>query len=47
MNQESARRISRQSAIRLFAQEYKEASLTEEGSGEYDPAFVITKIGAS
>ncbi|GIT41819.1 MAG: hypothetical protein Ct9H300mP10_08290 [Methanobacteriota archaeon] len=46
MIQEPARRISRQSAIRLFAQEYKEASLTEEGSGEYDPSFVITKIGA-
>jgi len=44
--QESARRIARQSAVRLFAQEYRDASLTEEGSGEYDPSFVITKIGA-
>jgi len=44
--QEPARRISRQSAVRLFAQEYRDASLTEEGSGEYDPSFVITKIGA-
>jgi RPA family protein len=32
--------------VRLFAQEYRDASLTEEGSGEYDPSFVITKIGA-
>ena len=46
MIQESARRIARQSAVRLFAQEYRDASLTEEGSGEYDPSFVITKIGA-
>jgi len=44
--QEPARRIARQSAVRLFAQEYRDASLTEEGSGEYDPSFVITKIGA-
>ena len=46
MIQEPARRIARQSAVRLFAQEYRDASLTEEGSGEYDPSFVITKIGA-
>ena len=32
--------------MRLFAQEYRDASLIEEGSGEYDPSFVITKIGA-
>jgi len=44
--QEPARRFVRQSAVRLFAQEYRDASLTEEGSGEYDPSFVITKIGA-
>ena len=46
MIQEPARRFARQSAVRLFAQEYRDASLTEEGSGEYDPSFVITKIGA-
>ena len=46
MIQEPARRFTRQSAVRLFAQEYRDASLTEEGSGEYDPSFVITKIGA-
>ena len=39
-------RRSRQSAIRLFAQEYADADLPEEGSGEYDPSFVITKLGA-
>jgi len=44
--QEPARRFARQSAVRLFAQEYRDASLIEEGSGEYDPSFVITKIGA-
>ena len=36
----------RQSAIRIFAQEYFEASLVEQGVGEFDPSFVITKIGA-
>ena len=46
MIQEPARRFARQSAVRLFAQEYRDASLIEEGSGEYDPSFVITKIGA-
>ena len=46
MIQEPARRFARQSAVRLFAQEYRDASLTEEGSGENDPSFVITKIGA-
>ena len=41
----SAPRIKRQSAIRLFAQEFSEANLTEQGVGEYDPSFVITKLG--
>ena len=36
----------RQSAIRIFAQEYSESSLIERGVGEYDPSFVITKLGA-
>lgn len=39
-------RRSRQTAIRLFAQEYMDANLPEEGAGEYDPSFVITKLGA-
>lgn len=36
----------RQSAIRIFAQEYSESSLIERGVGEYDPSFVVTKLGA-
>jgi len=36
----------RQSAIRIFAQEYKGASLVQQGIGEYDPSFVITRLGA-
>ena len=36
----------RQSAVRIFAQEYSESSLIERGVGEYDPSFVITKLGA-
>ncbi len=44
--QEPTRRFTRQTALRIFAQEYQEASLLEEGSGEYDPSFVITKLGA-
>lgn len=39
-------RRTRQTAIRLFAQEYMDANLPEEGAGEYDPSFVITKLGA-
>ena len=35
----------RQSAVRIFAQEYSESSLIERGVGEYDPSFVITKLG--
>ena len=46
MIQEPARRFARQRAVRLCAQESRAASLPEEGSGEYDPSFVITKIGA-
>lgn len=43
---QQAPRVGRQSAIRIFANEYRDASLPEEGSGEYDPSFIITKIGA-
>ena len=42
---EAQRRV-RQTAIRMLAQEYSDASLTEMGVGEYDPSFVITKLGA-
>ena len=41
-----AQRNVRQSAIRMLAQEYSDASLTEMGIVEYDPSFVITKLGA-
>ena len=43
---QSASTRVRQSAIRMFAQEYSEASLVEQGVGEFDPSFVVTKIGA-
>ena len=36
----------RQSAIRMLAREYSDSSLTEVGAGEYDPSFVVTKLGA-
>ena len=39
-------RVGRQSAIRIFANEYRDASLPEEGSGEYDRSFIITQMGA-
>ena len=41
---QSGTRRARQSAVRIFAQEYSEASLIEQGVGEYDPSFVITKV---
>ncbi len=46
MTQSFPTRRMRQSAIRIFAQEYMDASLPEEGSGEFDPSFVVTKLGA-
>ncbi|MDP6149272.1 MAG: hypothetical protein QF365_04795 [Candidatus Thalassarchaeaceae archaeon] len=46
MMQSSSSRRARQSAIRIFAQEYMDASLPEEGAGEFDPSFVVTKLGA-
>ena len=42
----SGSRRERQSAVRIFAQEYSESSLIERGTGVYDPSFVITKLGA-
>jgi hypothetical protein len=44
--QSTPNRRVRQSAIRIFAQEYMDASLPEEGAGEFDPSFVVTKLGA-
>ena len=46
MMAQATRRWVRQSAVRIFAQEFFEASLIEEGAGEYDPSFVVTKLGA-
>ena len=39
-------RVGRQSAIRIFAQEYSDSNLPLEGVGEYAPSFIITKLGA-
>ena len=39
-------RPGRQPAIRMFAREYFESNLLEQGDGEYAPNFVITKLGA-
>ncbi|MAH08410.1 MAG: hypothetical protein CL961_01935 [Euryarchaeota archaeon] len=39
-------RIKRQSAVHIFASEYGESTLSEKGSGEFDPSFVITKLGS-
>jgi RPA family protein len=39
-------RIARQPAHLLLASEFGSATLHEKGSGEYDPSFIITKLGA-
>lgn len=39
-------RSKRQPAWHMLASEFSEATLNEKGSGEYDPSFVITKLGA-
>ncbi|RJU92892.1 MAG: hypothetical protein DWC01_01045 [Candidatus Poseidoniales archaeon] len=41
-----SRRIQRQPAHLLLASEFGSSTLHEKGSGEYDPSFVITKLGA-
>jgi hypothetical protein len=46
MQATNSRMSRRQPAIRLLAQEFSESTLSEKGPGEYDPAFVITKLGA-
>ena len=43
---QSAPRARRQPAWHMLASEFSEATLNEKGSGEYDPSFVITKLGA-
>ncbi len=44
--QSPIRRAKRQSAIRMFASEFGESTLFDRGPGEYDPGFVISKLGA-
>ena len=39
-------RFQRQSAIRIFSQEFSDSNLPLEGVGEYSPSFIITKLGA-
>ncbi|MEE2748122.1 MAG: hypothetical protein VX473_06630 [Candidatus Thermoplasmatota archaeon] len=39
-------RSRRQTAIRLFAREFYESSLPDGGQGEYDPRYIVTKLGA-
>lgn len=39
-------RIKRQPAVPLLASEFSESTLHQQGSGEYDPLFLITKLGA-
>ncbi len=43
---QSGGRAKRQPAWHMLASEFSEATLNEKGSGEYDPSFVITKLGA-
>ena len=44
--QSNFNRAKRQPAIRILAQEYSESTLKQQGNGEFDPAFIITKLGA-
>ena len=39
-------RQRRQPAIRLLVAEFNDVSLQDRGSGEFDPSFLITKLGA-
>ena len=39
-------RAKREPAVRMLAEEFRGASLIEEGSGEFDPSYVITSLGA-
>ncbi|MDP6333697.1 MAG: hypothetical protein QF479_03600 [Candidatus Poseidoniaceae archaeon] len=43
---QSSRSIKRQSAWHMLASEFGESTLNEKGSGEFDPSFVITKLGS-
>ena len=46
MQARNSRVSQRQPAVRILAQEFGESTLSEKGPGEFDPAFVITKLGA-
>ena len=41
-----SRQIQRQPAWIMLASEFGESTLNEKGTGEFDPTFVITKLGA-
>jgi len=43
---QSTRSVKRQAATPMFASEYGESTLSEKGSGEFDPSFVVTKLGS-
>ena len=43
---QSTRSVKRQVATPMFASEYGESTLSEKGSGEFDPSFVVTKLGS-
>ena len=43
---QSNKTVTRQPAIAILASEFGESTLSEKGSGEFDPSFVITKLGA-
>ena len=40
------RSVKRQPALHMCASEYGESTLSEKGSGEFDPSFVVTKLGS-
>jgi len=40
------RRIRRQPAWHMLASEFTDSTLSQQGSGEFDPMFIITKLGA-
>ena len=42
---QSSRSIKRQPAYHMLASEFSDSTLNEKGSGEFDPSFVITKLG--
>ena len=43
---QASRRMRRQPAWHMLASEFGESTLNEQGSGEFDPLYVITKLGA-